>query len=147
MKIESFDHIHIYSKTPEESAKFYIKNLGAKEIYQKEGDGGIKKFLTLAGQTIVLGPLPTDRSSSNSETRPSDKQEHHIGLDHFGIRVKNLNEAIEELRDKGVEILAEPIKGSAGISYAFISAPDGVVIELTAYGILPKIFLNYKKII
>jgi len=46
-----------------------------------------------------------------------------------------------------VQILAEPVSGSSGISYAFIAAPDGVIIELTQYGLLPKMFLKHKNVI
>jgi lactoylglutathione lyase len=147
MKIESFDHIHIYSKEPEKSANFYMLFFGGEELYRKEGVGGLRIFLSLGGQVIVIGPLPSDRTVSNSADLNENPHQHNIGLDHFGIRVKDLGAAIEELREEGVEILAEPVKGSSGISYAFVAAPDGVIIELTQYGILPKIFLKYKKVI
>ena len=147
MKIESFDHIHIYSKEPEEAAKFYTQLFGGEKLYSKEGAGGVRIFLSLGGQIIVIGPLPSDRALSSSVDLDENPYQHKLGLDHFGIRVKDLDAAVEELREQGVEILAEPVKGSSGISYAFIAAPDGVVIELTQYGLLPKMFLKYKGVI
>ncbi len=147
MKIESFDHIHIYSKEPEKAAKFYMQFFGGEELYKKEGAGGMRIFLSLGGQVIVIGPLPSDRAVSNHEDLDENPHQHKIGLDHFGISVKDLSAAVEELREQRVQILAEPVKGSSGISYAFIAAPDGVIIELTQYGVLPKIFLKYKKVI
>jgi len=95
----------------------------------------------------VIGPLPSDRETSDAANFYENSYQHKIGLDHFGIGVKDLPAAVEELREQGVQILAEPVKGSSGISYAFIAAPDGVIIELTQYGVLPKIFLKFKKII
>ena len=95
----------------------------------------------------MIGPLPSDRETSDAANFYENSYQHKIGLDHFGIRVKDLPAAVEELREQGVQILAEPVKGSSGISYAFIAAPDGVIIELTQYGVLPKIFLKFKKII
>ena len=147
MKIESFDHIHIYSKDPEDAVKFYTQFFGGEELYKKEGAGGMRIFLSLGGQVIVIGPFPSDRAVSNSIDLDENPHQHKLGLDHFGIRVKDLGVAIEELREQGVKILAEPVKGSSGISYAFIAAPDGVIIELTQYGLLPKTFLKYKKVI
>lgn len=144
MKIEAFDHIHIYSKNPQESADFYVNNFQAEEVYKKEGYGGTRVYLALGGQIIVLGPLPADRVVTESG---QDSHKHHHGLDHFGIRVKNLDVAIKELKDQGVEIIAEPVKGSSGVSYAFIKAPDGVIIELTQYGFLPKVYLKHKKVL
>ena len=142
MKVEAFDHIHIYSKEPEKTVLFYKKHFDCKELYAKEGIGGVKAFLSLGGQIIVIGSLPLDRDSATDLGENAHR--HELGLDHFGIRVKNLDIAIQELREQGVEILAEPVKGSSGVSYAFIAAPDGVIIELTQYGVLPKMFLKYK---
>jgi len=145
MKIESFDHVHIYSENPAEAAEFYIQNFAAEEVYRKESDGRLRIFLSLGGQVIVVGPLPADRETSISGDTERGPHQHNIGLDHFGIRVKDLDAAVQELKGLGVEILAEPVKGSSGISYAFIAAPDGVIIELTHYGLLPKMFLKHKK--
>ncbi len=147
MKIESFDHIHIYSKEPVEAVNFYKQFFGSEEVYRKEGAGGLRIFLSLGGQIIVIGPLPTDRAVSSSVDLDENHHEHQIGLDHFGIRVKDLDAAVKELREQGVQILAEPVSGSTGISYAFIAAPDGVIIELTQYGLLPKMFLKHKNVI
>ncbi len=147
MKIESFDHIHIYSKEPEEAAKFYMQFFGSEKLYQKKGAGRVRIFLSLGGQIIVIGPIPSDRTVSSSVDLDENHHEHQIGLDHFGIRVKDLDAAVKELREQGVQILAEPVSGSTGISYAFIAAPDGVIIELTQYGLLPKMFLKHKNVI
>lgn len=147
MKIESFDHVHIYSEEPEEAAKFYMRCFGSEKLYQKEAAGGVRIFLSLGGQIIVIGPLPSDRAVSSSVDLDENPHQHLVGLDHFGIRVKDLGAAIQELREQGVQILAEPVSGSSGISYAFIAAPDGVIIELTQYGLLPKMFLKYKQVV
>ena len=147
MRLESFDHIHIYSKDPKEAAKFYMKFFDGEELYRKGEAKKLRIFLSLGGQVVVIGPLPADRVISSSVDLDESSHQHKTGLDHFGIRVKDLDAAVEELREQGVEILAEPVKGASGISYAFIAAPDGIIIELTQYGVLPKMFLKYKKII
>ena len=147
MKVESFDHIHIYSSEPEEAAEFYMQFFGSEKLYQKMGAGGLRLFLLLGGQIIVIGPFPTDRANLITVDPDENPHQHQMGLDHFGIRVKDLDAAVRELREQGVQILAEPVSGSSGISYAFIAAPDGVIIELTEYGLLPKLFLKHKKVI
>jgi catechol 2,3-dioxygenase-like lactoylglutathione lyase family enzyme len=147
MQIESFDHIHIYCKKPEESAKFYMQFFGGEKIFQKMGRGGSRIFLSMGGQVIVLGPLPLDRAVSSANDLVTNPPQHRMGLDHFGIRVKNLKVAVQELREQGVQILVEPVNGSSGISYAFVAAPDGVIIELTQYGLLTKMFLKHKNVI
>jgi len=147
MKIESFDHIHIYSNEPEEATKFYVRFFGSEQLYKKAGAGGIRVFLSLGGQIIVIGPFPSDRAAVSADDSNENPHQHQIGLDHFGIRVKDLAAAVQELREQHVQILAEPVSGSSGISYAFIAAPDGVIIELTQYGLLPRMFLKHKNVI
>lgn len=114
MKIESFDHIHIYSKDPEEAAKFYVQFLGGKKLYQKASDLGLRIFLSLGGQIIVIGPYPSDRMGSRSVDLDKKPHQHQFGLDHFGIRVKNLKTAVGELREQGVQIQTEPVKRFVG---------------------------------
>jgi len=147
MKIESFDHIHIYSKDPEGAAKYYIQFFNGKKLYQKTSGLGLRIFLSLGGQVIVLGPYPSDRVDSSSVDVDKKPHQHRFGLDHFGIRVKNLKTAVQELREQGVQFLTEPVSGPSGIKFAFIAAPDGVIIELTEYGLLPKMFLKLKNVI
>jgi catechol 2,3-dioxygenase-like lactoylglutathione lyase family enzyme len=147
MKIESFDHVHIYSREPEEAAKFYIKFFGGEIMYKKMGAEALRIFLLLGGQIIVIGPFPSGRAGSSPGDPDENSHQHRIGLDHFGIRVKDLSAAIQELKEQQVEILSAPVSGSSGISYAFIAAPDGMIIELTQYGLLPKLFLKHKNII
>ena len=147
MKIVSFDHIHIYSKDPEEAAKYYVKFLGGEKLYQKASNLGLRIFLSLGGQIVVIGPYPSDRVEPSFVDLDKKPHQHKFGLDHFGIRVKNLEKTVRELREQGIQILTEPVSGSSGIKYAFIAAPDGVIIELTEYGLLPKMFLKLKNVI
>jgi len=147
MKIESFDHIHIYSKDPGEAANYYIEFFSGEKLYQKTSDLGLRIFLSLGGQIIVIGPYPSDRVDSSTIDVDKKPYHHQFGLDHFGIRVKNLKTAVQELKEKGIQILKEPVSGPSGIKFAFVAAPDGVIIELTEYGLLPKMFLKLKNVI
>ena len=38
-----------------------------------------------------------------------------------------------ELEAAGVAVLGQPIGEASGLTYAYIAAPDGVVVELTQY--------------
>lgn len=133
MKIEALDHIHIYSKDPEPAATFYKQSFGAEEAMRNVGaTGGIRIFLSLGGLMLVIGSFPFARSSSTAPEN-GESHQHGMGLDHFGLRVADLQSAVEELTDHGVQILTEPVHDPSGISYAFIAAPDGVIVELTQY--------------
>ena len=145
MKVISFDHIHFYSNKPEETASFYVRHFDGKEMFRNKED---RIFLSLGGQTIVIGPFPSNRTNTESSSSVEDENlhQHHLGLDHFGIRVKDLGAAIQKLREQGIQILAEPTRGSSGVSYAFIAGPDKVIIELTQYGLLQKLYITLKKL-
>ena len=60
----------------------------------------------------------------------SSPREPHLGLDHFGFRVDNLDETAEELKRRGAEIVVEPRTIRPGVRIAFVRAPDDVRIEL-----------------
>ena len=51
----------------------------------------------------------------------------------MGFRVESVDTAIAELTASGVRVLSETIREPSGLSYAYIAAPDGVVVELTQY--------------
>ena len=51
---------------------------------------------------------------------------------HLGLNVDDLDDRVRRLTAAGVEILTPPTQ-SSGLRYAYIAAPDGVVLELTEY--------------
>ena len=53
-----------------------------------------------------------------------------MGLDHFGLRVNNLDEAAADLKSKGAEFSMEPKDLRPGLRIAFVRAPGDVRIEL-----------------
>jgi len=55
--------------------------------------------------------------------------QHGFGIAHFGLHVDALEEAVEFVRRRGGTILSEP-RENAGLRFAYIGAPDGVIVEL-----------------
>ncbi len=60
--------------------------------------------------------------------------EPHIGLDHFGMKVANLEAAIKDLKSKGVRFLQDLTVTPSGDKISFMEAPDNTRIELTERG-------------
>jgi catechol 2,3-dioxygenase-like lactoylglutathione lyase family enzyme len=54
----------------------------------------------------------------------------HLGLDHFGFLVKNLDEAVAELKKKGAKFAVEPYTIRPGVRIAYVQAPENVRVEL-----------------
>ncbi len=60
-------------------------------------------------------------------TAPADP---YIGLDHFGLRIDNLDAAAAELKRRGAEFTVEPRIIRPGVKIASVRVPDDVRIEL-----------------
>jgi catechol 2,3-dioxygenase-like lactoylglutathione lyase family enzyme len=138
MQVMSLDHIHIYAANPKLSANFYIEHFGAKQIVQNTNvNGDTRIFLALGGQVLVLGSFPvglTPMPTPGPPPEPGDGgYRHGFGVAHFGLRVANVDLALVELSESSVPVLSQPVREQSGLTYAYIAAPDGVVIELTQY--------------
>ncbi len=135
MKIETLDHVHIYGADPESSASFYVDHFEASEVFRNENvHGQTRIFLSLGGQIVVVGPFPPGIAPALPPAPGDGAYSHGFGVAHFGLKVKDLEEAASELRAAGVSLLSEPLHESTGLSYLYLAAPDGVVVELTQYG-------------
>ena len=134
MKVESLDHIHIYAAEPEDSARFYQHHFEAKPVLRNaNANGDIRIFLALGGQVLVVGGFP-DGLTPAAPPEPGDgAYGHGFGVAHFGLRVADVRSAIAELGASGVRVLSQPVSEPSGLTYAYIAAPDGVVVELTEY--------------
>ena len=53
-----------------------------------------------------------------------------LGLDHFGLRVDNIDAAYAELTQRGAVFTVPPRTIRPGVRIAFVQAPDNVRIEL-----------------
>jgi catechol 2,3-dioxygenase-like lactoylglutathione lyase family enzyme len=135
VKIESLDHIHIYSSLPEESASFYARHFEAKEVLRNENvHGQTRIFLSLGGNLIVVGPFPPDIAAAAPPAAGDGAYRHGFGVAHIGLRVRDVLAATRELEAAGVTVLSGPTTEATGLRYAYVAAPDGVVLELTQYG-------------
>jgi catechol 2,3-dioxygenase-like lactoylglutathione lyase family enzyme len=52
------------------------------------------------------------------------------GLDHFGLKVSNIDAVAAELKAKGVTFTKEPHSPRPGIKICFLRGPQGISIEL-----------------
>jgi catechol 2,3-dioxygenase-like lactoylglutathione lyase family enzyme len=134
VKVHSLDHIHIYSAEPEESTRFYTHHLNATRVHSNTNiNGDLRIFLALGGQILVVGSFPSGMAPADPPNASDGAYDHGFGVAHFGLRVEDIFAAIAELSASGVRVLAEPQSETSGLTYAYIAAPDGVVIELTQY--------------
>ncbi|MDY6969591.1 MAG: methylmalonyl-CoA epimerase [Spirochaetota bacterium] len=130
MKIKHIDHIGIAVNDIESSLKFYKDMLGltfeGTEIVEEQkvkvaflpmGEGEFELLET----TEVDGPIAKYIEKNGQ------------GIQHIAVRVENIEEALSELKEKGVRLIDEkPRKGAGGAKIAFIhpKATGGVLLEL-----------------
>ena len=130
MKVLKIDHIGIAVKNLEEGSKLYeilgIVSAGTEEVAEQKvrvsffpvGDSEIE----LLESTAPDGPI-AKYIEKNGE-----------GIQHIALRVENIEEALAELKAKGVRLIDEkPRYGAGGAKIAFIhpKATGGVLLELS----------------
>ncbi|MCS5689273.1 MAG: VOC family protein [Acidimicrobiales bacterium] len=120
----TYDHIHIRSQDPMATAQWYEKMFSAKIIESTQPDGSPRVDLDINGLTVFIMRVATDAPAPGTNTEVS------LGLDHFGLRVENMDAAVAELTEKGAEFTMEPRKLRPGLIITYIVAPENVRIEL-----------------
>ncbi len=134
MHIKSLDHIHVYAAEPEKSAKFYIDRFEAQELLRDNNvNGDLRVFLSLGEQVLVVGSFPAGISPASPPAVGDGAFTHGFGVAHFGLRVDDAAAAASELADAGIQVIGEVVREESGLTYVYVEAPDGVVIELTQY--------------
>jgi catechol 2,3-dioxygenase-like lactoylglutathione lyase family enzyme len=116
--------MHLRTRDVKKTAEYYQRVFGAKIIESIQSDGKPRTDLDLDGLTIFIAPVAPDAVIPSAPTEP------YIGLDHFGLRVDNMDEAVAELKRRGARFTLEPRTIRPGVRIAFVEAPDHVRIEL-----------------
>lgn len=110
------------------TAQYYEKMFGAKIIESIQSDGKPRIDLDLDGLCVCIAKAQPNQEIPQAPSSP------YIGLDHFGLRVNDLDQATAELKQRGAEFFSEPRDLRPGLKIAFVKAPDDVRIELVERG-------------
>jgi lactoylglutathione lyase len=118
-----FDHVHIVSEDPKNVADYFRTKFDAK-VTETTQDGKPRLDVDLNGLTIFLfRAAPEDNLPACSPAR-------YKGLDHFGLRVDDLDAACAELKRRGVQFTLEPNVARPGLKIAFVRGPENIRIEI-----------------
>lgn len=118
------DHIHLRSRDALKAAQFYIDVLGASEK-GRVGEPVTRVILDLGGLTVFIENQP----ELGAGGKPP-----HLGLEHVGLTVENVDASIAELASHGVPLVSGPTDLSPILRIAFFNGPDNVRIELLQRG-------------
>ena len=154
------DHVSLAVRDVDRSIEFYSKALGMKtlriSVLHPTPESEVKNAY-MYSDTFLL-ELVTAEGSANQRTSPKTWQEGmrgSIGITHLGVKVKNLDKAIQNVKAAGGVMLGEPFevkkettrliyvagKVDSKIAYAkkpgrkpwriaLFTDPDGVMVEL-----------------
>jgi lactoylglutathione lyase len=118
-----FDHVHMVSEDPKSIADYFRRAFDAKVIETVQ-DGKPRIDVDLNGLNIfIFRASPEDNLPGCSPSR-------YKGLDHFGLRVDDLDAACAELKRRGVVFTLEPNVARPGLKIAFVRGPENIRIEI-----------------
>lgn len=130
MKIKHIDHIGVAVKAIAQAGKFYTDILGLK----------IEEIENVPEQKVNVAFIPITDSEVElvESTHPDGPVARYIdsrgeGVQHIAFRVENIEEALEELKAKGVRLIDDtPRKGAGGARIVFVHPKEthGVLVEL-----------------
>ena len=131
MKVLKIDHLGIAVHSIEEAKKLFQDTLGLKF----EGSE------TVAEQKVTTAFFPVGDSEvelleSTAPDGPIAKylEKRGEGIQHIAFRVENIEEALVELKEKGIRLIDEkPRLGAGGAKIAFLhpKSTHGVLIEIS----------------
>jgi len=130
MKVLKIDHLGIAVNSIDDGKKFWSDVLGL------EFEGAE----TVEEQKVTTAFFPVGQSEVEllESTAPDGPVAKYIdkkgqGIQHIAFRVENIDEALEELKEKGIQLIDQkPRKGAGGAKIAFLhpKATGGVLVEL-----------------
>ena len=129
MKPSHIEHIGIAVKSIEESRKYYEEVLGL-ECYKIEEvvDQKVKTAFFMIGQTKIELLEATDPESTIAKFIEKRGQ----GVHHIAYSVENVDNALEDVEAKGVQLLDKKgRKGADGMTIGFLhpKSTEGVLTE------------------
>jgi catechol 2,3-dioxygenase-like lactoylglutathione lyase family enzyme len=121
-RIVGLNHVAVSVSDYKGAIDFYGRQMGFREAFSfREADGSpYLTYFQVNRNTFVEVMQATP-------ARP-------VGCPHFGLEVEHLDSAIEQLKQRGVEVRAPSLSPRTGTRIALATAPGGVNIELLEFG-------------
>ena len=130
MKILKIDHLGIAVNSIDEGKSFWNDALGL----EFEGSETVEEQKVTTA-FFPVGESEVELLESTAPDGPIAKflEKKGQGIHHIAFRVENIEEALAELKEKGIKLIDEkPRKGAGGAKIAFLhpKATSGVLVEL-----------------
>ena len=128
MKVERLDHVHIYVKDLDKAAKFFGDLLGSRISDPPiiETNVQVKAVLLPVGLELVESLTPDGPAARAIEAGGE-------GLKAISLKVTNIDEAVEEMKSKGIRHVGTVKMGKMREEQFHPKDTFGVMIELCEY--------------
>ena len=94
------------------------------QIIRSMQEGKPRIDMKIGGQDVFIAPIEGNSKVNAPPVTPYE------GLDHFGLRVKDIDKVVADLKAKGAEFTMELNEPRPGIRICFVRGPEGVSIEV-----------------
>lgn len=114
------EHVHIKTRDPAKTARFYMETLGATLIEASKDDKHYR--INLHGLTLNI----TDHVEYQ-------KRRQKYGLEHLAVETDDMDGTLAKLKSEGAIVLEElisPVPAHNGARICFLEGPDGIQLEL-----------------
>ena len=111
------NHVHLKTRDPAATARFYVENFGAT----------IKSDTPGRGLQLDLHGLQLNVTTLNA----AQNHEQHYGIEHLAVNTDDYPGTLAALKANGVTVLEElPPNPENGRRVCFLQAPDGAQVEV-----------------
>ncbi|MDR3604269.1 MAG: methylmalonyl-CoA epimerase [Desulfomonilaceae bacterium] len=135
MKIKRIAHLGVAVQDLETAMKFFTDSLPLEVTHTEDFNGMKIAFIPIGDSSVEL---LQDVSGASAIKKFVDKNGE--GIHHIAYEVDDINEAIAELKAKGIKLIDEtPRQGAHGMSVAFMhpKATHGILMELCQPSVEP----------
>jgi catechol 2,3-dioxygenase-like lactoylglutathione lyase family enzyme len=122
MQVQALDHAAIKTTKLEETRRFFVEILGLAAGPRPDFD--FAGYWLYAGDTDVVHLVETEAAKAPSSA---------ASINHFALRVADIEQAAQDLTAKGVAFKREDTPGGE-LRQLYVTDPNGVRIELNAPG-------------
>lgn len=113
----SVNHVHLKTRDPAATVRFYVENFGAVE----------KAIVPGRGFQVDLHGLQLNITTLIA----AQDHEQHYGIEHLALNTEDYPGTMAKLRANGVKVLEElPPNPDNGRRVAFLQCPDGAQMEV-----------------
>lgn len=136
--IKSFNHIGLSVSNMQRSLEFYRDFLGMKVLMELDiQDDRIGRVIGIPGAKCKIMHLQLgatilelfEYAKPLGENITKDMCQRGHGISHIGFEVNHIHRHLQDLQERGVELLGELVEFRPGVWVAYFSGPDGEVLE------------------